>query len=93
LTEQDDFYVRNGLDNITLVELFAWDESTFKANMAGSAIYRIGYEQWLRNLAVGLGNAPTKPAVIHALQSRLHTASTILKEHIEWALKKHSNVM
>ncbi|MEZ0315849.1 MAG: tRNA epoxyqueuosine(34) reductase QueG, partial [Methylophilaceae bacterium] len=57
MTEQDDFYVRNGLDNITLVELFAWDEATFKAKLAGSAIYRIGYEQWLRNLAVGLGNA------------------------------------
>ncbi|MEZ0318043.1 MAG: tRNA epoxyqueuosine(34) reductase QueG, partial [Methylophilaceae bacterium] len=81
----------NGLDNITLVELFAWDEATFKAKLAGSAIYRIGYEQWLRNLAVGLGNAPSKPEIIHALKSRLDSTSPILKEHIEWALEKHHN--
>lgn len=91
IAEQDDFFVRHGLDNISLVELFAWDETTFKTKMAGSAIYRIGYEQWLRNLAVGLGNAPSTPEVIAALTSRLNTTSALLNEHIEWALKKHNN--
>lgn len=91
IAEQDDFFVRHGLDNISLVELFAWDETTFKTKMAGSAIYRIGYEQWLRNLAVGLGNAPSIPEVIAALTSRLNTTSALLNEHIEWALKKHNN--
>lgn len=90
MTDQQDFYVRNGLDNVTLVELFGWDEITFTSKMAGSAIYRIGYQQWLRNLAVGLGNAPSTEAVIHALKSRLPEASEILREHIEWALEKHA---
>lgn len=90
LTRQQDFHVRHGLDNVTLVELFAWDEATFSEKMAGSAIYRIGYEQWLRNLAVGLGNAPTTPEVLAALQSRLHHPSALLQEHVSWALSQHA---
>ena len=89
ITEQQDFHVRHGLDNVTLVELFAWDESTFSRNMAGSAIYRIGYEQWMRNLAVGLGNAPSSDLVIAALKSRRDYPSALLREHIEWALRQH----
>src|SRR5512143_461742 len=61
---EPDFRVRHGLDNVQLVELFAWDQSRFRERMAGSAIYRIGYERWSRNLAVGLGNAPTSSAVV-----------------------------
>ncbi len=90
LTRQQDFHVRHGLDNVTLVELFDWDEAKFSEKMAGSAIYRIGYEQWLRNLAVGLGNAPTTPAVLAALQSRLHHPSALLQEHVSWALSQHA---
>jgi len=93
LTEQDDFYVRNGLDNVTLLELFAWDEDTFKTRMAGSAIYRIGYQQWMRNLAVGLGNAPASQNIAIALKSRLDRAMPVLKEHIEWALEKQVNAL
>jgi epoxyqueuosine reductase len=89
LTDKDDFQVRHGLDNIMLVELFAWDEATFKSNMAGSAILRIGYQQWLRNLAVGLGNAPSTPAVIAALQSRVDDTSELVREHVAWALAQH----
>ena len=89
LSAEDDFNVRHGLDNVTLVELFAWDESTFKQKMAGSAILRIGYTQWLRNLAVGLGNAPTTPAIIQALRSRADDASEIVREHVHWALSQH----
>lgn len=90
ITEQPDFHIRNGLDDITLAELFAWDEETFKEKMAGSAIYRIGYHQWLRNLAVGLGNAPGTPEVIAALKSRENFESALVREHVEWALERHA---
>lgn len=89
LSAEEDFNVRHGLDNITLIELFAWDENTFKQKMAGSAILRIGYTQWLRNLAVGLGNAPTTPAIVQALQSRANDASEMVREHVRWALGQH----
>jgi epoxyqueuosine reductase len=88
ITKETDFAVRNGLDDISLIECFKWSEDEFKANMAGSAIYRIGYEQWLRNIAVGLGNAKSSPEVIAALQSRLAGTSEILQEHISWALDR-----
>jgi epoxyqueuosine reductase len=71
------------------VDLFNWDEATFNQHMAGSAIYRIGHEQWLRNIAVGLGNAPSTPQVINALLSRQHDDSQMLKEHVAWALQQH----
>ena len=89
LTEQDDFNVRNGLDNISLVDCFNWSEAVFKEKMAGSAIYRIGYHQWLRNIAVGLGNAETSPAIIAALESRLDDTSELVREHVQWALHQH----
>jgi epoxyqueuosine reductase len=91
ITKETDFAVRNGLDDISLIECFHWSEEEFKANMAGSPIYRIGYEQWLRNIAVGLGNAKSSPEIISALQSRLNGASEMLREHINWALNKHLN--
>lgn len=85
----EDFQVRYGLDQASLVSLFAWDKERFLNNMAGSAIYRIGYEQWLRNLAVGLGNAPSSTEVIHALQKRVSDPDSIVREHVEWALMQH----
>jgi epoxyqueuosine reductase len=88
-TQEPDFNIRYGLDDISLIECFSWTEAEFKQKMAGSAIYRIGYEQWLRNIAVGLGNAPTSQTVITALKSRLHDASDLVKEHIQWALAQH----
>ena len=91
ITKQPDFAVRNGLDDISLVDCFKWTEEEFKTNMAGSAIYRIGYEQWLRNIAIGLGNAVTSPVIIAALQSRLHHNSAVLREHVAWALAQHQN--
>jgi epoxyqueuosine reductase len=89
ISKETDFAVRNGLDDISLIECFNWSEDEFKANMAGSAIYRIGYEQWLRNIAVGLGNAESSPEIIAALQSRIDGASEMLREHISWALNRH----
>jgi epoxyqueuosine reductase len=86
---EPDFAVRNGLDDAALTELFAWDEATFHHRLAGSAIYRIGHEQWLRNIAVALGNAPTTPQVVAALQARSQSASPLVREHVAWALQKH----
>ncbi|MDX1914412.1 MAG: tRNA epoxyqueuosine(34) reductase QueG [Methylophilus sp.] len=88
-TTQPDFYIRHGLDNISLVECLRWSESEFNQKMAGSAIYRIGYVQWLRNIAVGLGNAPTSQAIIDALKSRANGPYALVNEHIDWALKQH----
>ncbi len=90
-TQTPDFNVRNGLDDISLIECFGWNEAEFKQKMAGSAIYRIGYTQWLRNIAVGLGNAPSSPEVINALKARQNHASELLREHVEWALQRHAS--
>jgi epoxyqueuosine reductase len=89
-TVEPDFAARNGLDDVVLTELFAWDEATFRTRLAGSAIYRIGHEQWLRNIAVALGNAPAMPNVVAALRTRLQHPSTLVREHVEWALQRHS---
>ena len=91
-TREKDFEVRNGLDRATLVELFAWSEAEFDQRMQGSAIRRIGYERWLRNLAVGLGNAPTSPEVVKALISRKENSSPLVREHIDWALARHERL-
>jgi epoxyqueuosine reductase len=89
-SQEADFNIRHGLDDISLIECFSWSEEQFKQKMAGSAIYRIGYEQWLRNIAVGLGNAPKSAEVIATLRKRLHDTSCMVKEHVTWALKQHS---
>ena len=90
MTQTDDFNVRNGLDDISLAECFSWGEDMFKQKMAGSAIYRIGYTQWLRNIAVGLGNAPSTPEVVNALKARQHDTNPLIQEHVTWALQQHS---
>jgi epoxyqueuosine reductase len=89
LAPEADFRVRNGLDDVELVDLFAWKETQFRERMSGSAILRVGYERWLRNLAVGLGNAPTSERVVAALRSRAQDASALVREHVAWALERH----
>ncbi|MEP6609149.1 MAG: tRNA epoxyqueuosine(34) reductase QueG [Burkholderiaceae bacterium] len=84
-----DFDVRNGLDSAALVELFGWSESQFDERHVGSAIRRIGHERWLRNIAVALGNAPTSPEVVAALQTRADDSSVLVGEHVAWALQRH----
>ena len=81
----------NGLDRSELTALFAWSEAEFEQRMRGSAIHRIGWERWLRNLAVGLGNAPSSPAVIDALRQREQDASPLVREHVRWALEQHAS--
>jgi epoxyqueuosine reductase len=85
---EPDFAPRHGLDAATLVELFAWTEAEFDARLRGSAIRRIGHLRWLRNLAVGLGNAPRSPAVIAALRARQDHPSALVREHVRWALAR-----
>ncbi len=84
-----DFKVRHGLDAAHLTELFAWSEAQFLERMSGSAIYRLGYERWLRNIAVALGNAPTSAEVVAALEQRRNEPSALLREHVLWALAQH----
>jgi epoxyqueuosine reductase len=84
-----DFAVRHQLDNIDLIELFNWTETEFQDRLAGSAIHRIGFEQWLRNIAIALGNSPTKSLIINCLQSRLNYPSDLVQEHVQWALQQH----
>lgn len=88
-TDEPDFRVRNDLDKATLAQLFAWSEAEFMQRTEGSAIRRSGYERWLRNIAVALGNAPTSPEVIAALQSRIGVTDPIVREHVTWALARH----
>jgi epoxyqueuosine reductase len=92
-----DFDVRHGLDRATLVDLFDWSAAEFDTRMQGSAIRRIGYECWLRNLAVGMGNAlradpasfsgDARAAIVDALRRRVDDPSSLVREHVEWALE------
>ena len=88
-SDEPDFRARNNLDQATLPELFAWSEAEFLSRTEGSAIRRSGHERWLRNIAVALGNAPTTPAVLAALQSRRDDPSPVVREHVAWALARH----
>lgn len=87
-TQEGDFQPRNTLAATTLLELFAWSEEAFLRRTEGSAIRRIGYECWLRNIAVALGNAPRSDAIVDALRGRLQHPSALVSEHVEWALER-----
>jgi epoxyqueuosine reductase len=87
--DEPDFRARNELDSASLATLFAWDEAEFLRRTEGSAIRRTGWLGWLRNIAVALGNAPTTPEVLAALDSRREHPSELVREHVEWALARH----
>lgn len=93
-TLEQDFFARHPLDAPALTNLFLWDEKTFLKNTEGSAIRRIGYQSWLRNIAVALGNAPTSGKVIQVLETKkaklIEAGYDMVIEHIDWALKQHS---
>jgi epoxyqueuosine reductase len=88
-TQEVDFKPRHGLESAELAELFCWTEDEWLERTAGSAIRRIGFERWLRNLAVALGNAETSDSVLQALRSRQHSESGLVREHVGWALSQH----
>jgi epoxyqueuosine reductase len=85
-----DFKTRHRLDSSRLGELFAWTEAEFLARTEGSAIRRIGYERWLRNIAVALGNAPVSEETGRALRARSDDASALVREHVAWALAEQA---
>lgn len=88
ITFEKDFSIRKPLDGDLLVHFFQWDEETLSKNTEGSAMRRINHEQWLRNIAVALGNAPYSNEIAHVLQSRLNHPSELVREHIDWAMKQ-----
>ncbi|MEW6983564.1 tRNA epoxyqueuosine(34) reductase QueG [Colwelliaceae bacterium 6471] len=90
LSNEDDFSPRQNLDEIDLLTLFAWDESTFLTKTEGSPIRRIGYQCWQRNLAVALGNAPFKDEILSVLQGQLGSAEPMVAEHILWAIEQQT---
>ena len=91
-SDESDFRPRHKLQDSNLVELFLWNEEEYLRYTLGSAIRRIGYERWLRNLAVGLGNADPSPQIINALKSRENFPSELVREHIAWALRQQQKV-
>jgi epoxyqueuosine reductase len=83
-----DFKVRHHLDGTTLTELFRWTIDEFEERTRGSAIHRLGFERFSRNIAVALGNAPSSTEVIRALEERREDPSPLVREHVAWALKR-----
>jgi epoxyqueuosine reductase len=91
LTEEPDFQRRPQWQDQSLLALFQWDEATFLYLTEGSAIRRIGFERWQRNLAVALGNAPYQPEIVATLKQALPTATPLVAEHIQWALQQQKH--
>ncbi|MEJ2330603.1 MAG: tRNA epoxyqueuosine(34) reductase QueG [Gammaproteobacteria bacterium] len=90
-TEEPDFLPRHGLDSSTLLQLFNWSEEQFLKHTEGSAIRRIGYERWSRNLAVAIGNGSASTEALQALEKKEQNASGLVREHIAWARKRLKN--
>jgi iron-sulfur cluster binding protein, putative len=88
LSAEPDFRARHGLDAPRLVDLFRWTEREFLQKTEGSAIRRIGYERWLRNVAIALGNGPRTEEAVAALTARLDDPNAIVREHVQWALSR-----
>ncbi len=91
LSTEKDFNPRHNLNAIHLLELFNWSEAQFLRFTEGSAIRRIGYSQWLRNIAIALGNAPYSQNITQSLYNKLTHPSELVKEHILWALSQQNN--
>ena len=101
-TKAKDFTIRNSLDSSTLIDLFGWTEEEFLNKTEGSAIRRISYEAWLRNIAIALGNLLcelvenkaidkiTSRNIIRVLEEKRSHPSELVREHIEWALGQYS---
>jgi epoxyqueuosine reductase len=91
LTKETDFNPRHNLNSQQLLAVFSWTETEFLTKTEGSAIRRIGYERWLRNIAVALGNAPKSDAILNALNIRLTFDSELVREHILWAITRQTS--
>ena len=91
ITDEADFKPRHNLDDIELSNLFMWSEEEFLKKTQGSPIRRAGYESWLRNIAIALGNAESSVEVLRVLHSKKDDPSEIVKEHVNWAIEQHKN--
>ncbi|KOR31337.1 epoxyqueuosine reductase [Achromatium sp. WMS2] len=90
ITQEPDFLPRKYLQSPQLVDLFAWSESEFLRKMEGSSIRRLGWQRWLRNIAVALGNAPANASIVAALRTRADHPSELVREHVHWALEQQT---
>ncbi len=88
VTAEADFQTRHRLDHVSLIDLFQWSETVFLRNTEGSAMRRVGYECWLRNIAIAMGNAPPHSKILQVLTQRLPTVSALVQEHIQWAIEQ-----
>ena len=91
ITDEADFKPRHNLDDIDLSNLFMWSEEEFLKKTQGSPIRRAGYESWLRNIAIALGNAESSVEVLRVLHSKKDDPSEIVKEHVNWAIDQHKD--
>ena len=89
-TQENDFSPRHQLDDSELADLFHWTETEYLSNTEGSAIRRIGYQKWLSNLAIGLGNADSSEKILSALSEKQNFSDANVREHVQWALHQHS---
>jgi len=90
ISEQSDFLPRNNLDAPMLLDLLAWTEQEFLKKLEGSPIRRIGYQSWLRNIVVALGNAKPDSGIIETLLNKRESSTDLVKEHIDWALEQQN---
>lgn len=90
-TQEADFQPRHGLDQISLLECYAWSEDEFLRRMEGSAIRRIGHQCWLRNVVIALGNAPRDPHILDVLRRDYHRHTAFVQEHIDWAIEQQES--
>jgi len=90
VTSEDDFAPRNNFNDATLLELFNWTQQEFEDNTLGMSVRRVGYDGWLRNIAVALGNGPLSEDVTSALKERREKVPELVQTHVDWALAQHS---
>ena len=84
------FMPHHNLDNVSLLDCFHWNKKTFKQIIKGSAMTRVRYEGFIRNVAIALGNAPYSETIIHALQTKENDENDIIREHVVWALEQQN---
>lgn len=89
ISAEADFQPRHQLDQVTLLDLWHWTEADFLQKTEGSPIRRTGYQGFMRNVAIGLGNAPFDPAILHALQQSQH--DDVVQTHVDWAIAQQQS--
>ena len=91
LSVEKDFSIREQFKSAELTTLFQWSEEEFLTFTEGSAIRRIGYQQWQRNIAVALGNSNYSDEIVSLLKQKREASSIMVTEHIDWAISEQLN--